>query len=77
MHPVISKKENEMLKSKNKPVRLKNIRTNEIVICEDYNNIKVIDGVEFVQVHKEGNPRTFLMNKEPLVKIKTETSKKR
>lgn len=66
-----------MIKSKIKPVRLKNLRTNEIFICEDYSNIKVIDGVEFVQVHKEDNQRMFLMNKEHLVREKTDFTKTR
>jgi hypothetical protein len=59
-----------MLKSKTKPIRLRNILSNEIWICEDYSNIKLVDGVEFIEVHRENNPRKFWMNKTTLIKIK-------
>lgn len=39
-------------------------------ICENINDIKLIDGVEFLQVHKPENTRTVLMRKDALKKIK-------
>lgn len=59
------------MKTQVKPVLLKNVRTNEIFICDDYKNIKLIDGVEFVQVHKDPNPRQFWMSKSVFEKVKT------
>ncbi len=58
------------MKSKIKPVRLKNIFSNEEFICEDYNKVKIVDGVEFIEVYKETQARKFLMNKNMLVKLK-------
>lgn len=39
-------------------------------VCEDINDIKVIDGVEFLQVHKPENNRVVLMRKDALKKVK-------
>lgn len=38
--------------------------------CEDINDIRTIDGVEFLQVHRYGNDRTVLMRKDALKRIK-------
>jgi hypothetical protein len=54
-----------------------NIRNNQVVICEDYSNVRTIDGQDFVEVHTENNPRKFWLNKAPLIKVKTELTKKR
>jgi hypothetical protein len=61
-------------KVKAKSVRLKSILSNETWICEDYTNVRTVDGVEFVEVHKENNPRTFWMNKTSLVKQITKSN---
>jgi hypothetical protein len=66
-----------MFKHTAKPVRLMNIRNNQVVICEDYSNVRTIDGQDFVEVHTENNPRKFWLNKAPLIKVKTELTKKR
>lgn len=58
------------------PVRLKNLLSNETWICEDYSNVKTVDGIEFIEVHKENSQRKFLMNKNSLAKVKVETAKK-
>jgi uncharacterized cysteine cluster protein YcgN (CxxCxxCC family) len=67
-----------MLKTKftARPVRLRNLLSNETWICEDYTNVRTVEGVDFVEVHKENSPRVFWMNKTTLVKIKTESTKK-
>jgi hypothetical protein len=49
----------------NTVVKLKNIFSNEIVYCLDINNVKESDGIKFIRVYKEENPkRTFLVNKD-------------
>ena len=57
-----------MIKNKVKTVRLKNRLTGEEWICEDYDKVKVVDGVEFIEVRKEFSMRKFLMNKNSLEK---------
>lgn len=55
------------------PATLENPVTQERWMCEDINEIKVIDGVEFVHVHKtfSGTPgRKFLMRKDALKRVK-------
>ena len=37
-------------------------------ICEDYNDVRVIDGVEYVKVRKSSMQRTVLMRKDVLRK---------
>ena len=61
---------NNKASSLQKPIFLKNLLSNEIWICEDYNKVKVVDGVEFIEVYKPESPRKFLMNKASLTKIK-------
>jgi hypothetical protein len=58
-----------MIKQKIGPVLLRNIRNNEVVVCDDVTNIRTIDGQDFVEVHLENNPRKFWLNKAPLVKV--------
>lgn len=56
------------------PVTLENPVTQERWICEDLNDNKMIDGVEFIFVHQPlalGNPnRKFLMRKDALKRVK-------
>ena len=47
-----------------KPVTLINPVNNDIWHCDDYNDIKNIDGVEFIKVYKQDYyKRVFLMKK--------------
>lgn len=55
---------------KKKPIRLVNNRSGEEWLCDDYNTVRNVDGVEFVEVYKELNPRKFWMNKATLNKAK-------
>jgi hypothetical protein len=64
-----------MIKHNIKPVRLKNMRNDQVVICDDITNVRTIDGNEFVEVHFENQPRKFWLNKAPLQKV-AEKSKK-
>jgi hypothetical protein len=61
--------------SKNRPILFKNSLTNEEWICEDISNTKEIDGVIFIEVHKEHNQRRFWMRKDSLVKMKNNLTK--
>jgi hypothetical protein len=49
-------------------VTLFNPVNSEEWICEDYNDIRVIDGVEYVKVRKSTMQRTVLMRKDVLRK---------
>lgn len=60
---------------KPQPVRLRNIVNNQEVICDDYSNVRIIDGQEFVEVHVENQSRKFWLNKTPLEKVKEKSKK--
>jgi hypothetical protein len=64
-----------MIKHNIKPVRLKNIFNNQEVICDDYTNVRTIDGNEFVEVYFENQTRKFWLNKAPLEKVKEKSKK--
>jgi hypothetical protein len=49
-------------------VTLVNPVNTEEWICEDYNDVRVIDGVEYVKVRKSTMQRTVLMRKDVLRK---------
>jgi hypothetical protein len=51
-------------------VKLQNPLNTEEWICEDYNQVTHIDGVEFIRVHKPSEERLFLIRKEALKVIK-------
>jgi len=52
-----------------KSTMFKNIFNNDQVICEDVRTIEVIDGVEYLVVHRPGEQRIFKMRKDALEKI--------
>lgn len=48
-----------------KTVKLMNLYTNEIVICENYKNVEIDSGISFVKVYEERKPdRKYWVNKE-------------
>ena len=53
------------------PVRLLNGRSGEEWLCDDLSSVRNVDGVDFIEVYKESNPRRFWMNKATLTKIKS------
>ena len=53
-----------------KSTMFKNIFNNDQVICEDVRTIEVIDGVEYLVVHRPGEQRMFKMRKDALEKVK-------
>lgn len=60
---------NKMKKS-SKPVKLENRLNQEVWLCEDFSNVTLIDGVEYVKVYKPETPnRTHMMSKEALRKL--------
>ena len=46
-----------------------NERNGEQVVCEDVRAVRVIDGVDYLVVHKKDNPRPFMMRKDALKKV--------
>ena len=58
-----------------KTVTYKNKLNGEQVVCNDTRNVEVIDGVEYLLVHRPGNDRQFLMRKEVLEKISVNNQK--
>ena len=58
------------MKKSSKPVKLENRLNQEVWICEDYSNVTLIDGAEYIKVYKPETPnRKYLINKESLRKI--------
>jgi len=52
-----------------KPILFKVIVNNDRVICENIRDIRVIDGIEYLVVHKQDNSRSFMMRKDALEKL--------
>ncbi len=46
-----------------------NERNGEQVICDNVRDVQVIDGIEYLIVHKKENPRPFMMRKDALKKV--------
>ena len=59
-----------------KSVSFKVLRSGETVVCNDVRDIRTIDGVDYLQVHRIGQDRTFLMRKDALAKIKIDNKSK-
>lgn len=53
-----------------KPIMFENIRTRERVVCDDLRNVSVIDGEEYIVVHRVNEQRVFLIKKTALAKVK-------
>jgi hypothetical protein len=54
---------------KKQPIKLINPLNKETWLCDDFSNVKLVDGVEYVTVHKPDTPsRTHLMRKDALRK---------
>lgn len=54
---------------KTKNVLLKNPRTGEIWLCEDFTNRRMVDGTEFVEVRLPTSSRPVWMSLDALVKV--------
>lgn len=56
-----------MIFMKNKPTQLVNPLNQEKWVCEDFNDVRVVDSVEYVTVYKAETPnRLHLMRKDAL-----------
>jgi hypothetical protein len=53
-----------------KSVNFKNRMNGERVVCDNIREVKIIDGVEYLIVHKQDSNRQFLMRREALEKVK-------
>ena len=53
---------------------LKNELSGEVWFCENYDQVRYIDGVEFITVCKQPGDRTFLMAKSSLRPYASNTS---
>jgi len=57
--------------NKSTPVNLVNPINGDTWCCSDYDNVKLIDGVDYITVYKlENDKRTFLMKKDALKVLK-------
>jgi len=54
-----------------------NIYTQDQVICQNPNEIKIIDGIEYLIVYNTSPNRMFLMRKDSLRPIRQKLNKKR
>lgn len=56
-----------------KPTTFENLRTRERFVCDNIKtDIKLIEDVEFLLVHKVGTSRKILIRKDTLSKVKPE-----
>ena len=52
-----------------KPTTFKNILNGERFVCDDVRTVEVIDGVEYLVVHRPNDQRMFKMRRDALEKI--------
>ena len=52
-----------------KPVMFENTRTRERVVCDDVRNIAVIEGEEYLAVHRVNEQRVFLVRRTAVVPV--------
>jgi hypothetical protein len=53
-----------------KPILFENTFNHEHVVCDDIKKIQVVDGVEYLTVHRPQQLRTFLMRRDALKQVK-------
>lgn len=58
------------MKLRERPIQFQNPRTGEVWICENFENKRKVDGVDFIEVHRPDNGRMVWMNLQNLVKVK-------
>jgi hypothetical protein len=55
---------------KNLIMKLKNLYSGEIVFTENFNDIRRMNDIEFIEVYKEENPqRKYLVNRNAFVPV--------
>jgi len=60
-----------------KEVLLKNKMNGDQFVCSDTKRFTIIDGVEYISVRRDTNPRTFLMRRDALERVRVNTNSKR
>ena len=58
-----------------KSMTFKNRMNGERFVCEDVRQVEVIDGVEYIVVHRPNETRMFKMRKDALERVKEEKVK--
>ena len=58
-----------------KAMTFKNRMNGERFVCEDVRQVEVIDGVEYIVVHRPNETRMFKMRKDALERVKEEKVK--
>ena len=58
-----------------KAMSFKNRMNGERFVCEDVRQVEVIDGVEYIVVHRPNETRMFKMRKDALERVKEEKVK--
>lgn len=58
-----------------KTVTLRNVLNGERFVCDDFRQVEVIDGVEYLIVHRPNEQRVFKMRKDALEKVATQKVK--
>ena len=60
------------------PVIYENIYNHEQFVCEDNRNVRIVDGVEYLQVYRKNMPNAkVLMRRDALSQIRIPKSKKK
>ena len=59
-----------------KPLMFKNRFNGERFVCEDHRAVEVIDGVEYLTVHRPNEHRVFKMRRDALEKINSPTKQR-
>jgi hypothetical protein len=54
-----------------RPTVYENPRNHERVVCPDVRDVRVIDGVEYLSVHRQGEMRTFLIRRDAVRRVDT------
>jgi hypothetical protein len=59
-----------VLRRNNNPATFLNPRTGDVWVCDDLNQKRNVDGVDFIEVRKPENQRKVWINLSNLVKLK-------
>lgn len=63
------------MKNKINSVVLKNSRTGEIWVCDNYTVRREIDGAQFIEVHKSDSTRTMWININSVERVRENNQK--
>lgn len=60
-----------------KPMTLKNLLNGEKFVCDNFRQVEVIDGIEYLIVRRPNEQRVFKMRKDVLIKDNTPVVQRR